>query len=306
MNKIALRPFKGEPSEYILRYRDGDIRQHGAGLSFWYWPFNTSIAVVPVVRQDAPFLFTETTANYQEISIQGQLTYRLVKPLEVARVLDFTIDPGTRRYRSQDPEKLVQRTINAVQTNTRSDVNTLSLEDALIQVKQLSDDVLAAVQQEPDLVEFGVIVENLHFSEVNARPDMHKALEANYRESLQQRADAAIYTRRRAAQDEEGQLKHRELDTEVELEDRRRGLVEQQSLNRLTEAQTEAKALELEASARAREDEIRFGLYQSMSPQALVGLALKEWAGSAGKVENLTITPDLVNQVVQWIGRKQA
>lgn len=87
---------------------------------------------------------------------------------------------------------------------------------------------------------------------------------------------------------------------------RRRGLVEQQSRNRLTEAETEAKAMELEASVRAKEVEIRFGLYQAMSPQALVGLALKEWAGSAGKIDNLTITPDLVNQVVQWIGRKEA
>ena len=96
MHKIAIRHFKGEPSEYVLRYRDGEVLHHGAGLSFWYWPFNTSIASVPVVRQDAPFVFTETTANYQEISIQGQLTYRLTKPLEVAEVLDFTIDPRTR------------------------------------------------------------------------------------------------------------------------------------------------------------------------------------------------------------------
>jgi len=306
MNNIAIKRFKGEPGEYILRYRGGDIRRHGPGLSFWYWPWNTSIASIPVVRRDTHFVFTETTANYQEISIQGQLTYRLTRPMEVAKVLDFTIDPGTRQYRSQDPDKLVQRIINAVQANTRSGVNALSLEDALIRVKQLSDEVLESVRQEPDLVEFGVVVENLHFSAVNARPDLHKALEANYRESLQQRADAAIYMRRKAAQEEEGQIKHRELDTEVELEDRRRGLVEQQSQNRLTEAQTEAKAMELEAGARAKEDEIRFGLYRSMTPQALVGLALKEWAGSAGKVENLTITPDLVNQVVQWIGRKEA
>ena len=138
--------------------KGGDIRRHGPGLSFWYWPWNTSIASIPVVRRDTHFVFTETTANYQEISIQGQLTYRLARPLEVAKVLDFTIDPGTRQYRSQDPEKLVQRIINAVQANTRSGVNALSLEDALIRVKQLSDEVLESVRQEPDLVEFGVVV----------------------------------------------------------------------------------------------------------------------------------------------------
>ena len=108
MNIIAIKRFKGEPGEYILYYHGGDLRRHGLGLSFWYLPYNTSIGSVPVVRRDTHFVFTETTANYQEISIQGQLTYRLVKPLEVAKVLDFTIVPQTRKYRSQDPEAAIR------------------------------------------------------------------------------------------------------------------------------------------------------------------------------------------------------
>jgi hypothetical protein len=43
-------------------------------------------------------------------------------------------------------------------------------------------------------------------------------------------------------------------------------------------------------------------LYQKLTPQALVGLALKEWAQNAGTIDNLTITPDLISKVVNWVG----
>ncbi len=288
---MLIRYYKGEPNSYVIRYRGGKIVQHGTGLTFWYPPFNTSIATVPTVSQDAAFIFNETTANYQLISIQGQLTYRLADPLEVSQFLDFTIDPRLGHYRSEDPEKLSQRVINAVQANTRSGVNALSLEQALIKVKELAQNVLTRVQQEPDLQALGVIVENLHFTAVNATPEMRKALETDYRESLQQRADLAIYTRRTAAVEEEIKISHRELDNEVELEQRRRDLVDMQAQNNLTLAAAEAKA-----------DEMKLNPYGSLAPQTLVGLALKEWASHAGTIGNLNISPDLLNQLVKWVG----
>ena len=133
-------------------------------------------------------------------------------------------------------------------------------------------------------------------------PSCTWALEADYRESLQQRADLAIYTRRKAAVAEESKIKNSELDNEVELEERRRELVIKQSENRIKQAQAEAKALEMEAEAETKADEIRYGLYKDLSPQSMVGLALKEWASNVGTIDNLTITPDLVSKVVSYIG----
>lgn len=302
---MFIKYFKGEPNTYVIRYRNGKIRQHGEGLTFWYWPYNTSIATIPVVSQDAPFIFHESTKDYQEISIQGTLSYRLINPLESAKFLDFTISPKTRRYISKDIEKLIQLVVNAVQANTRNGVNSLSLEDALIQTKDLSSIVLTQVQEEPDLQAIGIIVDNLHFNAVKATPEMQKALEADYRENLQQRADLAIYTRRKAAVEEESKISNRELDTEVELEERRRALVAKQAENLIKQAQAESKAREMEAEAETRADEIRFGLYQNLTPQALVGLALKEWAANAGTIGNLTITPDLISNVVNWVGKEK-
>jgi len=299
---MIIKYFKGEPNTYVIRYKNGKLLEHAEGLTFWYWTHNTSIAIVPSVGQDASFIFNESTKDYQEISIQGTLNYRLSDPLETSKVLDFTVEPKSRRYRSKDLDRLIQRVVNAVQANTRNKVNSLSLENALIEVKELSSAVLDQVRTDTGLISAGIIVEGLHFNAVKATPEMQKALETDYRESLQQRADLAIYTRRKAAVEEESKISNRGMDTEVELEERRSDLVIQQADNRIKQAQADAKAREMEAEAETKADEIRFGLYQNLTPQALVGLALKEWAANAGTIDNLTITPDLVSKVVNWVG----
>ncbi|TNF91747.1 MAG: hypothetical protein EP297_15180 [Gammaproteobacteria bacterium] len=285
---------KGEPNTRVLAYRNGETLDYGPGHSLWYTTFNTSLAAVPIMSNDAHFIFNEATTDFQEISIQGQLTYRLEEPLKAARYLDFTIDPRTNGYRSDDPDVLEQRIINTVQAYTRTGVNAMSLEQALTEVRNLSTDVLSKVRQEEDLIVLGVVVENLHFTSVTATPEIRKALETDYREGLQKRADQAIYDRRYAAQEEERKLSQRELETSIELEDRRKDLVEMQAQNNLTLAEADAKA-----------EELRLNPYGEMAPQALVGLALKEWAGNAGNIDHLNISADMLSQLVTWVGQQK-
>ena len=287
---MLVKYFKGEPNVHVIRYRGGEIVHHGDGINFWYLPLNTSIAAVPTASQEAHFVFTETTLNYQEVAIQGALTYRVTDPLEVSKRLDFTIDPGSHRFRSEDPDKLVQRVVNAVQGHTRSQVSQLSLEEALTRVRDLAAEVFTEVVREPAFAALGITLESLHFTSVSATPEMQKALEADYRESLQQRADQAIYARRAAAVAEERGIRESELNTEVELEQRRKDLVDTQARNNLALAEAEAKA-----------EELKLNPYGTMPPQALVAMALKEWAGNAGTIDNLSITPDLLSKVVTWV-----
>lgn len=291
---MFIQYFKGEPSTHVIRYRNGKIVASGEGANFWYMPLNTSVAAIPIVSQEAQFLFTETTANYQEVSIQGTVTYRITDPLLVARRLNFTIDPSSSRFTSDDPDKLVQRIVNLVQGHTRSRVNALSLEAAITNVHNLAVDVFGEVVDNISITELGIAIESLHFTALKATPEMQKALEADYREGLQQRADQAIYARRAAAVAEERQIRQSELNTEVELEHRRKDLVDTQARNNLTLAEAEAKA-----------DELKLNPYAEMPPQALLALALKEWAGNAGNIENLSITPDLLTKVANWVSSEK-
>lgn len=288
---MFIQYFKGEPNQYVIRYKNGGVIDHGEGLEFWYLTYNTSIAVVSAVSQDALFIFNESTANFQEVAIQGQLTYRFEAPLEAARYLDFSIEPRSGKYRSKDVDKLNQRVVNAVQLHTRKGLNGLSLEQALTTAKELSTQVLDAVRGEDSLKKLGIVVESLYFTAVTPTPEMQKALEAEYREGLQQHADKAIYERRVAAVEEERKIKQREMETDIELEDRRKDLVDMQAENSLKLAEAEAKA-----------DEMKLNPYANLEPQALVGLALKEFASNAGRIGNLTITPDMLGQIIHWVG----
>ena len=291
---MILRHYKGEPNVYVIRYRGGNIRQQGPGLAFWYLAYNTSIAAIPAVTQDAPFIFNEATANFQEVAIQGQLTYRLDSPLDAAKLLDFTVDPRSGRYLSKDPEKLTQRVINALQAHTRKSVNDLTLEQALTQVRELARDVLERVRSEPALKALGVVVESLYFLALTPRPEMQKALEAEYRERLQRNADRAVYERRTAAVEEERKIRQSELETDIDLEERRKDLVAMQAENNLKLAEAEARA-----------DELKLNPYTDLAPQALIGLAFKEFAGNAGNIGNLSITPDMLGQIIAWVGGKR-
>src|SRR4051794_10978649 len=76
--------FKGQPTDYILRYASGRVRAEGLGLAFYYWRFNTHVVAVPTTALDANFVFNEITANFQEVIIQGQLTYRIREPDKAA------------------------------------------------------------------------------------------------------------------------------------------------------------------------------------------------------------------------------
>jgi hypothetical protein len=266
--------YKGEPNTYVLCYRNGELLQHGAGINFFYVPATTSIAAVPLVSQESQFIFNETTANFQEVSIQGTLTYRLTDPLELAKRLDFTVQPWSHSYKSEDPQQLVQRVVNSVQAHTRSEVCMRSLEDALTEVKDLSAVVFEKVANSPELKALGIVLEGLHFT----------------RESLHKRADQAIYDRRKAAVDEERKISESEMNTQVELENRRKDLVDMQARNSLALAEAEVEA-----------DRLKLSPYGELPPQALVGLALREWAANAGTIDSLSITPDLLSKVVSYV-----
>lgn len=285
-----LHYFKGTPNTYTICFRDGEVKKHGAGINFWYSPLTTSVSAVSLASQESHFVFTETTADFQEVTIQGAFTYRIAAPVDIASRLDFTVSPKTGKYQSDDPAQLVMRVMNSVQAVARTEVSQLRLEEALTTVASFADRILQRVAESSELMALGVVVEGLHFASVRTTPEMQKALEADLREALNKRADLAIYDRRKAAVEEERKIRESEMSTEVELETRRKALVDTQARNRLKLAEAEAKAEELVLSP-----------YGQLPPQALVGLALKEWAGKSGAIGNLTITPDLLGKIVGYV-----
>src|SRR4028119_1748503 len=103
---FGIRLFKGQPTEYVIKYASGRAVREGTGLAFYYLSHNTQLVAVPTSSTDGNFIFNEATNNFQAVTIQGQFTYRIAEPRQAASLLNFTREPSRRSYLSQDPEKL--------------------------------------------------------------------------------------------------------------------------------------------------------------------------------------------------------
>lgn len=102
---FGFRFIKFEPSSYVLKYKNGKVVKEGAGLSFNYYAPSTSIMLIPIGSVDAPFIFEEITSDFQSVTVQGQVTYRIVDHKRIAGLLNYTLDMRGKGYASDDPSK---------------------------------------------------------------------------------------------------------------------------------------------------------------------------------------------------------
>jgi hypothetical protein len=109
---FGVKYIKFQPSEYVIQYSQGKIRRKGTSLSFNYFSPTTSLIVIPIGSKDVPFIFEELTSDFQTVSVQGNLSYRIVDMDKISHLLNFTFNPRLKQYLSDDPIKLSQRVIN--------------------------------------------------------------------------------------------------------------------------------------------------------------------------------------------------
>jgi regulator of protease activity HflC (stomatin/prohibitin superfamily) len=143
---LGLEFIKVDPTIYLLQYKMGQLIREGTGLSFFYFAPTTSLVAVPVGSTDIPFIFREVTADFQDVTIQGQVVFRVADPVRLSQMLNFTLDATNQKYVSEDPVKFPQRIINQVQVLIRDELQTMSLRTVLMssdnlvrKVKQLAD-----------------------------------------------------------------------------------------------------------------------------------------------------------------------
>jgi len=283
-----VKHFKGEPSEFIIKYHGQKVSKSGRGLSFFYAEYKTNIVAIPAVTIDAHFIFNETTKDFQQITLQGHYSYKITEFKNMTQILDYTIDPATKTYKTTDPEKLELRITNVLQQLTRSEIEQLHLEQSLMISKSLAASLLEKVNDVPIMKEMGINVLSISFNSIRPTPEISKALEAEYRESLQKRADQAIYERRAAAVEQERKIKENELNTDIALEKQKHQLIELTSENKIKEAEIRSKVYDLELEP-----------YKNLEPKQLLAFALKELAIRSNKIGNLTITSEILSAILE-------
>lgn len=315
---FGIRYLKVAPTTYVMHYRSGKLVAEGAGLSFFYFAPSAEIVNVPMSSIDVPFAFNEVTADFQEATIQGELTYRIVDPKRVTAILDFSLG-RSGRYRSEDPQKLNDRLVHAAQILARSYAQRLPLAQLIVGSDALVTETLAGLRQSPDVAMLGVEILGLAILSIKATPEMTKAFQAAAREELLRKADEAIYARRNAAVELERTIKENELNTEIAVaqknrqvretqmaaeiavEEQRAALVDHRVANEAKEADSRAKALQaiLEPLKGIDWRTLMAASSGSADPKLLISMAFRDLAENAGKIGELNITPDLLNTLLQ-------
>src|SRR5947209_818975 len=315
---FGVRYFKAAPTTFVMQYVSGRVRREGTGLSFFYFAPRSTLVAVPVGSTDVPFIFNETTADFQAVTVQGHLTFRVVDPRRLATLLDYSLQPGGG-YQSEDPDKLPLRITHAAQTATRMEIQAQPMRRSLTEADAIAQRVLATLTASPALAALGVEVLGFSILAIRPVPETSKALEAEARERLLREADDAIYARRNNAVVQERVIRENELNTEVAvqtkqreieetrlagqiaLEEQRRQLVSSEAENAKTRADAQAYAVgaTLKPLTGLDAKALQVLAARNVDPRLLVAMAFQEIAANATKVGNLNISPELLQSLLR-------
>lgn len=263
---LGFQFIKFQPNDYVLRYKNGKIVKEGVGLSFFYYAPLTSLVSVPIGSAEAPFIFEEVTTDYQNITIQGQVTYRIAEAKKIAEYLNFTLDNNGRTYVSDDPKKLPQRVVNVVQVLTKKEIQKLSLRDALTSSEALVGIITEGLKANTEIASLGVEMLGLSILAIKPNKETSRALEAEAREQILKEADDAIYIRRNSSVEQERKIKENELNTEIAVENKKR---------QIREAQMDAEKSVQEKQHNLQQTEMAFSIKQEEEKKQLVGLSVQ-------------------------------
>ncbi len=225
---LGIRYFKSHPTSYILQVRNGRVRREGAGLSFYYYAPASSIVSVPVSSRVDDFIHTQTTADFQTVTVQGRVTWRIAEPKKAAELVDFTLRPDGKGYAEDDPVVLPQRVLARIENLTQRSVQQRVLKDALLATDTIAAETFAALASHPELQALGLEILGLVVTAIRPTPETARALEAEARELILKGADDAIFMRRNAAVENERAIRESELDTEIAVEQKKRQIKETQ------------------------------------------------------------------------------
>jgi len=341
---FGLKFIRSNPTTHLIVFRGGRIVRQGTGLALLYYAPTTTLVAVPTQSREVPFMFEKVTSDFQNVSVQGQLSYRIADAERTSRSLNFALRADGKGYESDDPEKLRERIAAVAQVAIQRLIHTNSLTEAIRSSGTFAAKVLDELRVSHELATLGVEIQGLAILAIKPTPETARALEAQAREAILLEADGAIFARRNAAVANERAIKESELDTEVaveqkkrtiretqmdaeasvqqrkaqlreadltaniQLEEQRKQLVHASAANSRTAA--EAEAFRIEASVHALQSAdprlIQALAMVGMEPRQLIAHAFGGLAERAERIGQLNLSPDLLQTLLSPPARSEA
>ncbi|WP_417619004.1 SPFH domain-containing protein [Parasphingorhabdus sp.] len=316
-NYRIIAQLRSDASHHIIRYKGGKIKQSGRGIICWFRPETASIAEVPMDDREMTLFISGRSSDFQDITIQGVLSWRVVQPEKLAERIDFTIGLANGIYLREPIDRIESRLrglLNQTTLQYLAEKDVRGLLDA--GVDPLRTRLENALLEDVSLIEIGISVVAVRLDNLAPSSELERALQTPTFESLQQKADEAMFERRALAVDKERAIAENELSNKVELAKQEKQLIAEEARNArgraegIAEAQhietdAEANRIRIVEGARADAEKAQIAAYKDVPAAILMGMAARELAGKLDTIEHLNVTPDLLAAVMREFGRNQ-
>lgn len=323
-----LRHLRSDPIFHIIHSRGNRIVRSGRGLSFWFLPLSTSLAKIPCDDREQSFVFKGRSLDFQEVTAQGVVTYRVTEPEKLAQRIDFSIDSRSALYSKTPLEQLSQLLTQLAQQYAAQYLAKHDVQDILnAGVGPIRSAIRESLPKDPALWDLGLDIVSVRVSQVSPTAELEKALQAATREAIQQQADKATFERRALAVERERAIQENELRNKIELARQEQELIQQRGQNALRKAQeqvatervsldarlqqqsleadTKAKSLRTVEQARLELERERMNIARELPSSTMFGLAARELATNLKSIDHLSLSPDMLSGLLQQFVKNQ-
>ncbi|MFI1471558.1 SPFH domain-containing protein [Streptomyces wuyuanensis] len=323
--RLGWRHLRSAPTVHVRHHRRGRLVHDGPGLSFWFRALTAALSEVPVDDRELAMTFHARTSDFQDVSVQATVTYRISDPATAAARLDFSVDPDTGAWRGAPLEQISTLLTETAQQHALDVLARTPLSAALVDgVAAVRERISGGLGGEPRLTDTGIEVVAVRVIALRPEPEVERALRTPAREQIQQEADRATYERRAVAVERERAIAENELASRIELARREEQLVDQKGTNARREAEEGAAAdavraeaeaarkvrlAKAEATAAREVGEARAGaqaawlrVHSEADPATLHALAVTRLAENLPRVDSITLSPDVLTGLLARLG----
>ncbi|MBL8952408.1 MAG: band 7 protein [Myxococcaceae bacterium] len=315
---LFARHLRAEPTSHVLFWKDGALKREGRGLAFWFLPLGTSLAEVPLDDREITFCFRARSRDFQDVTVNGVIGYRITDPALLARHIDFSIDPASGGWNEEPLDRLAGLVTSLAQQLASTAIAKKPLTALLDEgVGAMRDAIHEGLTTDRAFSSIGVEIGSTRVSSIAPTPEMEQALQMPTREKIQQSADEATFQRRALAVEKERAIAENELANQIELAKRQEVLIGQATQNKRLEAEAAARNVRINAEAKADDirlveeakvgaERARMEIYKVLPPEALLGLAARDLAGKLQTIGHLSLGGDSLTPLLEQLLRKKA
>ncbi len=328
IRRFGWRHLRSAPTAHVRHHKRGTLVHDGPGLSFWFRALTAALCEVPVDDREESMAFHARTSDFQDVTVQATVTYRIAEPATAAARLDFSVDPDSGVWRGAPLEQISTLLTETAQQHALDVLARTPLATALVDgVAAVREHVADGLADEPRLAATGLAVVAVRVVALRPEPEVERALRTPAREQIQQEADRATYERRAVAVERERAIAENELGSKIELARQEEQLVEQRGTNARREAEEKAAAdgvraeaeaartvrlakAEAEAArevgeARAQAQAAWLRVHAEVDPATLHALTGSRLAENLPRIDSLTVSPDVLTGLLAKLGRPQ-